>query len=403
MIELTEHEPSGPIRLSVEERDSIMRLMPRATVTPVANESDLYSINPKNYVGLVTMGSQTIQIKPKIGIERTFFLLSYALNPKQWRNDPVAIDDDTTLNEVLAVVFCRRARQALRRHVLHGYVETDDSMHGIRGRIRFADQLRRHQRMTVPLEVTYDEHTVDILENQLLLAALDKLRRLQHLPSQTQQDVARLRHTLHDVTLKQFHPRTVPRPTITRLNQHYEAALKFADLILRNRTLELDTGASSGDSLLFDMADVFETFVHVALREALDLDQQTFPTASDIPALHLDRSGAVRLRPDISWWDGSECLLVGDIKYKRDEQGDGRQPDLYQVLAYAHAAQISNGTLIYAKSEVEETTQHETIGGIDLHVEALHLDGSPAAILDEIAEIASKLSERRASGSSRAA
>jgi len=73
------------------------------------------------------------------------------------------------------------------------------------------------------------------------------------------------------------------------------------------------------------------------------------------------------------------------------------------VLAYAHAAQISNGTLIYAKSDVEETARHETIGGIDLYVEALHLDGSPAAILGEVADIASKLSERRAAGRSRAA
>ena len=51
LIQLVEHKESDPVTLSVEERDRITRLLPKATITPVPGSSDSYTINPATLSG----------------------------------------------------------------------------------------------------------------------------------------------------------------------------------------------------------------------------------------------------------------------------------------------------------------------------------------------------------------
>jgi 5-methylcytosine-specific restriction enzyme subunit McrC len=44
-------------------------------------------------------------------------------------------------------------------------------MFGLRGRIDMGRQLSRRCGLLLPVEVTYDDYTIDVLENQLLLGA----------------------------------------------------------------------------------------------------------------------------------------------------------------------------------------------------------------------------------------
>lgn len=54
----------------------------------------------------------------------------------------------------------------------------DESLAVLRGRIRVRDQISRHYSVGLPLEVTYDDFTTDIAENQILLAAATRLLRM---------------------------------------------------------------------------------------------------------------------------------------------------------------------------------------------------------------------------------
>ena len=86
------------------------------------------------------------------------------------------------------------------------------------------------------------------------------------------------------------------------------------------------------------MNRVFEDFVVVALREALAVGPSSCSRrARRRRPLWLDRGRRVRLRPDISWWEGSTCVFVGDVKYKRVQVTEIEHPDIYQLLAYTIA------------------------------------------------------------------
>ena len=103
------------------------------------------------------------------------------------------------LPEALAEAFARQATRALEQGLLHGYVETEDSLSVLRGRMRVGDQIARHHGRLIPLEVRFDEFTVDIAENQLLLATTLRLLRLP-IAAGPRRALQRIRLLLSDVT-----------------------------------------------------------------------------------------------------------------------------------------------------------------------------------------------------------
>ena len=398
-IRLTEHEDSEPVPITLEDWDDISGYLNEATITPAPAGQPGYIINPKNHVGLIRTGDITIQIAPKLDISRVLFLVFYGLDPDYWKEHTVELEDAPTLHEAIARPFADFAEQATRRGPLHGYLTIDDSLPGVRGRIRFADQLRRHQRVTTPIEVTYDEFTPDIDENRLLLAASQRLLRLQALSEPTTKKLRRVIGRLTDVTSVRYDRRNVPEPQLNRLNRHYAQPLTLARLILGDETIELsdETPTVTSRGLLFNMAKVFETFVHAALRKALNLSTHEFPKNVRRRRLNLDNAGKVKLEPDLSWWDQERCVMVGDVKYKRtvDTGRKAKDSDLYQLLAYTTATQVDTGFLIYAAGESEPVTHTVRFADTDLVVETLTLDNEPEAILDEIGALAERISNAR--------
>ncbi|MDE0168423.1 MAG: restriction endonuclease, partial [bacterium] len=102
----------------------------------------------------------------------------------------------------------------------------------------------------------------------------------------------------------------------------------------------------------------------------------------------------IRLKPDISWWEGSRCVFVGDIKYKKTDYGIPNA-DLYQLLAYTIAADLPSGLLIYAQGEenpISHTIKHV---GKRLEVVAVELSGPPDEILAEVSKVADTVRSMR--------
>ena len=119
------------------------------------------------------------------------------------------------------------------------------------------------------------------------------------------------------------------------------------------------------------MATLFEKFMREALREALHVHPTQFPDGNACQPLHLDSAEQIGVLPDLSLWVNGECCFIGDIKYKRDT-GPGHNDDLYQLLAYATAAQLPVATLVYAYGPPTPSTHH--IVGTPVRLAAQHMD-----------------------------
>ncbi|MGH2920955.1 MAG: McrC family protein, partial [Gaiellaceae bacterium] len=260
--------------------------------------------------------------------------------------------------------------------------------HDLRGRVRFADQLARVPGLPLPLEVSYDDFIVDILENRLLRTAAEVLLRVPRLPPVVRTRLMRIRALLEDVGII-GDPRGAESPPITRLNERYSAALSLAELILGATSLNAERGEISSASFLFDMNQVFESFLTRSLEDALR------PYRGWLRAQYrttLARNNGLPVRPDITWWQEGRCVAVVDAKYKSIAEGFMPNADAYQMLAYCIALGIPRGFLVYAKQSGHGVTDHVikrhgyvvSVRGVDVELE-------PQALLAQVDQLAEEI------------
>jgi len=350
-----------------------------------------WEVRPLTRAGAVRIAGVDVSIAPKIPVRRLFFLLGYTADPTRgWRTEEELVETAAHAGVVpaLAHAFERLADRALRQGLLQGYRTVNDALPVVRGRVRTTDQMRRRYGVPLPVEVTYDEFTVDIPENQLLLAAAERLLRLPDVPADTRHRLLRLRARLGDVS-PLVPGRPLPRWRSSRLNTRYRAPCRFAELLLNGTSVEHRRGDARVDGFLFDLAKVFEDFVCTALAQALR------PYGGRCRAQarhHLDEASEIVLRPDlVHYSDDGVPLAVADAKYKAEKPEGFPAADLYQMLAYCTALGLPAGHLIYAKGNEPQARHTVRHAGTVITQHALELDEEPSRLLAAVGRIAARL------------
>jgi 5-methylcytosine-specific restriction enzyme subunit McrC len=400
-LELTEYEPTIGVELTVSERDDLARLVPSMRIASEAGTTGRYTLTPGSVIGAATVSGRPIVIAPKVPISNVLFLLAYQLDPAIWPDLPFSFEPSDSLTDVLARGFATATRHATMRGLLMGYRTTDEALNRVRGRIRVEDQARRRLGLLPPIEVRYDDYTDDILPNQLLKAATRTLERLPLRGEAVRRSLRSFALVLRDISDLDFMPSAVPTVNYDRLTEHYRPAVELARLILAHTSYGPALGSIQSEAILFDMNDVFENFVALALREALQLTPTEFPQNCRGRRLRLDTANVVDLEPDLSWWQAGRCIFVGDVKYKAVNIRGFKHPDLYQLLAYVVAADLPGGLLVYAQGEGD--ARRHTVRWLDrtLDVRHLNLDDTPQRILEQIEELAGAVRALAAAGRTR--
>lgn len=390
-LDLREYEPSPPVRLAVDEREALRRSLRPVTIEPAPDSENSYILTPGATIGALEIEGLSVSIRPKLDIGRVLFLASYGMGAFRLRErERFGFPDADTLVEALVPAFTASARRAFARGLVHGYRKEEETLDTVRGRIRIDDQVRRRFGIPVPVEVTYDDFTDDVLINRLVKAATEKLSRMRIRSRRSRTDLGWVDATLGNVALVEYPPGIVPDVAFNRLNDHYREVVALARLILRNATIETGRGAVRAPGFLMDMNEVFQDFVTLALREALGLSDRTFRADGGVGGVTLDVERRIDLRPDLSWWDGPTCTFVGDAKYKRIQDDRVPNADLYQLLAYATALNLPGGLLVYAQGKANDAAHVVRHAGKRLEVSALDLSGT----IDELRGRIQRLAEQ---------
>jgi 5-methylcytosine-specific restriction enzyme subunit McrC len=394
-VDLTEYQPTRNIELN-EAEIAVLRKVPGLTITSSGN-ANLFDLTPGSAVGAVVLDHRVFHIRPKIPIARLFFLLSYSVNPSDWSCEPLDLKPDASVLEAIVPGFIWHIRRAFVRGLLRGYRTEEAALVGVRGRILMDEQLRRQLGRLPPVECRFDEFTEDIEENRLIRAAVNSLKRINIRNDAVRRSLSLFEHVLDAVTLVHYDPRRLPAVAFTRINRHYQSAILLSKVILAAASPEFVAGRIPSSAFLVDMNVIFENFVWVALREALGLSEAVFPQGCSGRSLYLDEDRRVSVEPDLSWWERTGCVFVGDVKYKRVQVSGIKHPDLYQLLAYAVSAGLPEGLLIYAAGEAEAARHVVTGLRKQLRVVTLDLTAAPEIILRRVRVIAGQIREMRAS------
>jgi 5-methylcytosine-specific restriction enzyme subunit McrC len=372
VLRLREVGPAVPVVLNAEQA----RRLAAAGVVEVrpGPAANLWLVRAANKVGAARIGDIELRIEPKVPIARLLFLLGYARDPRGWRDETVGLPHVDGLVPAVAAALWRQADRALRPGLLQGYRTSDETSTVLRGRLRETAQIGRRFAMALPLEIRHDEYTADIPENRILATAVARMLRV---PGVTAESHRMLRHVaakLSEVTrLRPGEPTPDWRPS--RLNARYVIALLLAELVLAGSSIEAGVGGVVSNGFLLDMPRIFEDFLSVALRQAIEPHHGGTVTLQ--VNSHLDIGRRIELRPDIVWSAGGQVRAVVDAKYKAYTPAS----DAYQMLAYCTVHGLNRGHLVYVTGDQLPVTHVVRTVSTEIVCHALDLDQAPSALL----------------------
>jgi 5-methylcytosine-specific restriction enzyme subunit McrC len=386
-IDLTELGPSVEVELSVDQ-GRMLAASGVVTAVPSVYRPGWWAVGPSGRVGVARVGDVVVRVQPKVPIARLLFLLGYSMHGSAWQSSAVDLGEVSDLVSAIAEALWRQVSYAIGQGLLPGYVAFEESSPVLRGRLLESAQLARHHGLPLPLEIRHDEFTVDIPENQILRTACERMLLVPRVAPEMQVRLRRLLREFGDVaTIRRGDP--VPSWQPTRLNARYHTALRLAELVLRATSVEHSAGSVAINGFLLDMPQLFEDFVTVALREALEGSYGGRVVAQSRG--YLDVAGRVVLRPDITWQVGGVTVAVADAKYKAEKPSGYPNADLYQLLAYCTVLGLRVGHLVYAKGN-EDPVRHSVRGAnVEIICHALDLSQPSELLLAEVGSLARKI------------
>ena len=384
---LNEYE-DGEVDLTLVQAQALRRLCrERLTVQP-GDVADRWRIKASSYVGTIVTPDVRILIRPKVPLANLFYLLEANRKPVEVSQEVFEYQRTPDLIPSFATFFAKHMDAALASGIPRDYVEVEQRLPGVRGRVNLEAQ-RRLAGLVLPVECRFDEYTADIQLNRILRAATVRLLRL---PGVTVPTRGRLRqhvNRLEEVADLKATDMEAP-VAFTRLIEHCRAAESLARVVLGGASILDSVGVVSAGTFLLDMNKVFEDFVGSRIHRYLAgrlvvRDQQTD---------HLDANGDVSIRPDFLFCaPGGVRVYVADCKYKVSSDGFGREADYYQLTAYALALNLPEGLLIYCQHEGRAQPREVLVrhGGPRLKTWSVRLDGTTSEVEGELSSLADEI------------
>jgi len=389
-FELREYE-SRVVRIAASAARDIEEVAAGKIGVGIGPEAGTWVLSAGGSVGTVVTPEVEVLVRPKIPLHNLFLLLDIGLPPDAWQPATFAFRTDRNLLAAMAAFFARTAEHALGRGIRRDYRHEEDDVVALRGRVDVVGQLRRPG-MVSPIACRFDEYTADIDENRALKAAARRLLRLPGVRPDARRMLERLLVHLGEASDDSVDPSAIDRVSFTRLNRHYEPALRLAALVLRNTSLIDRVGAADASAFFLDMPILFQRWLTRRLtrhlRSRLDLIAE--------PRVYLGQHHTVPMAPDLVFHrPRGLAVYAGDVKYKLTSDARGRNDDYYQLFAYLTALDLPEGVLVYCQGdgapEREVVVRHV---GARLRTYALSLYGSPAEVEAEVAELASWIVSR---------
>jgi 5-methylcytosine-specific restriction enzyme subunit McrC len=328
------------------------------------------ALGAKQMVGIVVADNCTLEILPKIDVpaagdeqaaqglirKKLIHLLAVAMDldidggsvtELGWQKD--------NLLEILIRLFSLKLIDALRQGMPRRYVEREEDLATLRGRLDMTRQFSRLAANPARLACRFDELSPDIAINQIMRAAIDRLRRISQSPD-NQRRLAELAFSYADITPMSPQALRWDEVQLDRTNARWKDLLALARLLLGERFQTTSVGEQAGFSLLFEMNTLFEEYVGRMLRRALAGSGLTVHLQGG-RLFCLEEAGDGRrtfqTKPDILVRRGNEVVQIIDTKWKRiaaridDPKQSVSQSDVYQMMAYGQLYECGLLTLLY--------------------------------------------------------
>jgi 5-methylcytosine-specific restriction enzyme subunit McrC len=248
------------------------------------------------------------------------------------------------LHEWLIQRFLKQVDTLLARGIRASYLEHEDNITTVRGRLSIRDNLSLNAHAPHRFYCRFEEFSPNRPENRLIKSAILAVRN-QTQVEESRRSAAHLAEWLHEIPESTDIGRDFSQWRSDRLMSHYQEIHPTCEWILRSLSATPVTGQQAMLGRFVRMNDVFERYVTRWMQERVqrkDGYQVYGQGEGEQSTWNLcDGDGGHQMRPDIRIYRQSsgkpDCVAILDAKWK-PPRNDGKlasREDFYQMYAYA--------------------------------------------------------------------
>jgi 5-methylcytosine-specific restriction enzyme subunit McrC len=324
------------------------------------------ALTAQNLVGIVATGDTSCEILPKVDREtigdapqlRRQLIRMLAVAHDLPIADDVATALDVqheTILEILIGRFVALLEDAVRKGMPRTYTAQAEDLPTLRGRLDVGRQFATLAASPHRLACRFDEFSVDMALNQVIKAAVVRLRSLARGRANLRA-LSELALIYADVSLVRRASLEWDAIVSDRNNARWMALVRLAKLILGDRFQNSAHGMADGFALLFDMNALFERYVAKLLEPLVRAQGATLKAqGGGRDCLHPEdgHDSVFATYPDLRLCRDGRVEMVIDTKWKRladrarDQKMDVAQSDIYQVVTYAQLYRCDRLVLLY--------------------------------------------------------
>ena len=338
---------------------------------PSFKNSNQWCLTPTGWAGHIPLTPELeIVLLPKVDIKNLFGMLEYAywLNRKSLKFLDGLTDCDSLeeFYETLANFLALRVLDRGRKGFFRSYQPRRDKIPYVRGRFDVRKSCQKP--WMVKPECSYEEHTSDVEDNQILAWTLRRILQSGVCTERSLLQVRRAYQSLRGLTTPiPCDPGDCAGRLYSRLNEDYQPMHALCRFFLEQSGPSHRIGGRTMVPFLVDMARLYELFVAEWLKAKMPPDFVVRPHEEVV----IGRGGRVRFDIDLVVYDrdSQKALFVLDTKYKApDHPGND---DISQVVTYSATKDCDEAVLIYPKPLDLDVT----IGKIRVRSLGFSLDG----------------------------
>ena len=346
-----------------------------------------------------------------IPILNVYYLLCYAWGRVQERDTRrlATLGGLSTIQDLLGKVLAGGVNHLFRRGINRGYVEKQEDLAGIRGKLSVSETAKRALRARGQAACDFEELSVDILPNRILRTSLRALlSRRFTLDGRVRGDVRSAYRRLDGVSRTRLKRSTFGQIRLGGNRRLYQFLLSVCRLLYENSGVDEKTGRTTFRDFRRDQATMwalFEDFVTGFYQR----EQRVFrvnPGGRNVKwaekgwATDEDRARIPVMTADVIL-ESPDRRIILDTKYYREtlarRHGAGRgklhSGNLYQLLAYLRNRQATrpdgakhDGMLLYPQVDDEPLRTDIRLEGFRVQARTVNLHQDWRAIHAEMLE-----------------
>ena len=244
------------------------------------------------------------------------------------------------LLEVYFELYLLEVERLVRKGVIKQYRKQTSNTKALKGKLEFAGHIRQN---LVHKERFYTKHQVydtNHFLHQIIQKAISIVSQFTS-GSRLQDLCNRVQLNFPEVDVKPITAKQLNNIELNRKSNGYKYALELARLIILNYSPDISSGKEKMISLLFDMNDLWETYILKQLQKACE-GTDIKVSGQESKPFWANNS----LRPDVVLRKGDKTFII-DTKWKRPQKSSASVSDLRQIYTYCRFWDAQRAMLLY--------------------------------------------------------